>query len=597
MTSLEHSLATGVAQAITALTKDLISSTVTLARSQAEKLRVELELGFSKYLERNFVRCSKVKTLLHRFEPVALEKAYVDARIQFAKKISPQSELLGLLNRYQNIVITGIAGSGKSMLLKSLFVTLYASPRDRIPIFVEMRYLADGKELLLLSFILEQINALVHKFSMTQLEYCLSKGKFILIFDGIDEIEHSVRDDISKQILDISYKYPENHIIATSRPDERFNAWNEFYVGMILPFEKTQVLELISKIEYDEELKLNFIKQVDTRLYESHRSFLSNPLLCTMMLMTYDEFAEVPSKMHIFYDQAFNVLYNKHDATKPLFRRKFYTSMSVDDLKRLLTVFSLFTYIDRKFSMTAIEANDYVKKAAQYESISISAHDFLKDLNESICILLMDGDKYTFLHRSFQEYFVALFLANRESDRMKDIIEGVRSSIGTDNVIGMLMEMNRETFENKFFKGKVDRLRSTLDRIDVDNNPAAVFKLFNDEIEIENGEMTWRIRRDGDYWYTWSIIRRYYAKAPKWPDIDWKAVAKCDLGIDREDATITEENISDDVIKALGIASYLKQLDGAVRRAEKKINLNTKKKKDLISDMLAPRKSLRRRMH
>jgi hypothetical protein len=42
-----------------------------------------------------------------------------------------------------------------------------------------------------------------------------------------------------------------------------------------------------------------------------------------MMLMTFDEFAEITSKMHIFYDQAFNVLYNKHDATKTSFRRKF----------------------------------------------------------------------------------------------------------------------------------------------------------------------------------------------------------------------------------------------------------------------------------
>ena len=41
-----------------------------------------------------------------------------------------------------------------------------------------------------------------------------------------------------------------------------------------------------------------------------------------MMLMTFDEFAEIPSKMHVFYEQAFNVLYNKHDATKASFKLK-----------------------------------------------------------------------------------------------------------------------------------------------------------------------------------------------------------------------------------------------------------------------------------
>ena len=61
-----------------------------------------------------------------------------------------------------------------------------------------------------------------------------------------------------------------------------------------------------------------------------------------MMLMTFDEFAEIPSKMHIFYDQAFSVLYNKHDAMKTSFRRKFYTtcpSMTSDGSVYVLVVF------------------------------------------------------------------------------------------------------------------------------------------------------------------------------------------------------------------------------------------------------------------
>jgi hypothetical protein len=169
MSSIEQAVASGISQAITSLTKEVIAATAGLARSQAEKLRAELEIGFGKYLERNYLRCSRVKTLLHRFEPVAIQKAYVDARIRFSKQIIPQSNFFETLSKYHNIVITGMAGSGKSMFLKSLFAALYEAPKGRIPIFIELRYLVDSKEQSLWSLLLEQITALIPKFTAAQL--------------------------------------------------------------------------------------------------------------------------------------------------------------------------------------------------------------------------------------------------------------------------------------------------------------------------------------------------------------------------------------------------------------------------------------------
>ena len=59
-----------------------------------------------------------------------------------------------------------------------------------------------------------------------------------------------------------------------------------------------------------------FIDNVKKHLYDKHKSFLSNPLLTTMMLLTFDQFAEIPEKMFLFYEQAFDTLFLKHDATK-----------------------------------------------------------------------------------------------------------------------------------------------------------------------------------------------------------------------------------------------------------------------------------------
>jgi hypothetical protein len=82
--------------------------------------------------------------------------------------------------------------------------------------------------------------------------------------------------------------------------------------------------------------------------------------------------------------------------------------------KRYSSTFCLFSYVDRKFSFKESDAREYTRKAAQFESISVDPDSFINDLQESICIMLRDGDQLAFLHRPFQEYFTALFLANRE---------------------------------------------------------------------------------------------------------------------------------------------------------------------------------------
>ncbi len=59
---------------------------------------------------------------------------------------------------------------------------------------------------------------------------------------------------------------------------------------------------------YDIETKEKFMKDLDARLYYSHTQFASNPLLLTIMLMTYSSIGDIPRKMHIFYSKAFETM-------------------------------------------------------------------------------------------------------------------------------------------------------------------------------------------------------------------------------------------------------------------------------------------------
>jgi len=75
-------------------------------------------------------------------------------------------------------------------------------------------------------------------------------------------------------------------------------------------------LSLIRKLDYNQDIKQKFLTEVENKLFEKYETFASNPLLLTIMLMTFDQYAEIPEKIHLFYQECFQALYSRHDASK-----------------------------------------------------------------------------------------------------------------------------------------------------------------------------------------------------------------------------------------------------------------------------------------
>lgn len=204
--------------------------------------------------------------------------------------------------------------------------------------------------------------------------------------------------------------------MISSRFDSRFSSWEEFYQYYIQDLDKNKALTLINKLNYDRQVKQSFLKELDNNLYESHLSFASNPLLLTMMLLTYEQIAEIPNKIHLFYEQAFLTLFNKHDSLKSMYKRKSYSQLPLDDFKRCLEGFCILSYCDRLYSFEESQIFKYLNNAIKLSNTNTNSENFLNDLLDSVCILQRDGLGFTFTHRSFQEYFTAQFLVNRSID-------------------------------------------------------------------------------------------------------------------------------------------------------------------------------------
>jgi hypothetical protein len=297
-------------------------------------------------------------------------------------------------------------------------------------------------------------------------EYALGVGAFVVLFDGFDEIDHASTAHFEKEIIAFTMKYGRNDTVVSSRPDERFAAWQEFVVLHLNPLDKDKTIELISKIEYDPVVKAKFIARLEEDLFDRHEGFLSNPLLATMMLLTFEQIADIPAKTHIFYEQAFETLFHRHDATKEVYARKRFTPLPIDEFRSILGAFALVTYMAERFSFSSEEAKKYLEEAFELEGTPRGvdlADGFLRDLLTSVCILQIDGAECQFSHRSFQEFFAADFLSRSDKRFATKIIQKLLARLVVDDILEMLKDMNPELVERHWVLPKLKTVFKKLD--------------------------------------------------------------------------------------------------------------------------------------
>ncbi|WP_444891613.1 NACHT domain-containing protein [Microbulbifer sp. DLAB2-AA] len=439
--------------------KPIIKGAKSIGKDALDKLSVNLNTCFTKYLERNYDRYSKTKTLLYREAPVNIKDFYVRTDLLIAKDdVLKESDFIESFEKNQRVVVTGTAGSGKSTFCKSIFIDLIDNPIGVIPIFIELRHLNTKKPEKLLDYAHSILAEIEPSFSKRQLEYSLKLGKIMLIFDGFDEINSELRDTYEEEIINLSGVYHNILILISSRPDTRFSSWEEFFCYEVLPLDKEKAVTLIGKLEYDRQVKRQFLEALENKLYYQHKSFARNPLLLTMMLLTYEQIAEIPNKIHLFYEQAFLTLFNKHDSLKSLYKRKSFSGLPLDDFKKLLSSFCILSYSDRKYFFTEDEINQYLKSAIHIAGIETNLKHFLTDILDSVCIMQRDGLGYTFTHRSFQEYFTALYLVGMANQNRYKIYNKIAFLNNIDDVIPMIFDINSDLLEQEWVIPRLEEL-------------------------------------------------------------------------------------------------------------------------------------------
>jgi hypothetical protein len=346
-------------------------------------------------------------------------------------------------------IISGTGGSGKSMLMRYLLLEFIRRSRGSLPVFLELRRINEQEEVDIWAACLAKIQEIIPAFRRDVFEHLLENGQVILLLDGFDEVDPDRRTTLARQLSSVQMRTTRNRIILSTRPSETLHAIEGFSVLYLRPMNRLQVIELINKLNYEDSVTKKFIAEIEHgALFERHRTFIQIPLLAALMLITYEEHGSIPGKRHLFYGFAFETLFHRHDNRKDgVYRRKRYTSLEIDRFQGVLSAFAAETYFKQMLTFDMVTLLAHIRRGIAYEGLETDPSKFALDLEEAVCIIHRDGQEYTFVHRSFQEYFCALFLSRRPGINVSREVQKILSRQDSDSVLSMWLEMDRDRVE------------------------------------------------------------------------------------------------------------------------------------------------------
>jgi hypothetical protein len=465
------------------LAKDFLKSFTSGVGRKLSKTYQKYFESFSPYLERTYVSCSLVKTIINKENPVNIEEIYVKSRFRCAGDVVEDDSLCQYARDGKRIIVTGFGGIGKTVFCKYLFRTVFHNPGGKVPVFFELRRINDITEKNLLTYIRVSLSGDDGIIPEDTFRSIMEDGRFIFILDGFDEIPDEFKNQIQRQILDLSHHYRNCGFVVSSRLDDRFASWQEFFVFRAMPFEREQTNLVIRKAKFDNDTKKEFFSNIFEKNYEKYKEFFSTPLLTLMMLMTYLQIRHIPENIHIFYRYAFQTLFTLHDASKEGFQRKRRLSLSEQEFIEVFSIFCLSTYADLEHTFSEQRCLDYISKSKKRASKSFDERDFLIDSTDSINMLFKDGNHYSFIHRSFQEYFAAYAATHYFVRPIRRLVKRLPRR-GTDTVFSMMRAMNTSVVDEFYLIPEYEELSEQISLIIKATDPIEILKLSGYYIEF-----------------------------------------------------------------------------------------------------------------
>jgi MoxR-like ATPase len=362
--------------------------------------------------------------------PLEMSEIYVPLKVAGTSD-SDQVDAFGAIAQHRRLMITGIPGSGKTMLLRHIAFSygkgrLPGLENRPVPILLELHRLSDPEltEEKLIAAIVEAFKR--NRFPKAErfVQESLKQGKLMLLLDGLDEVNSGIRPVLVQHIGDLLRSMDEHQrcrLIVTCRTAVYENEFAN---------ETDQTLEVV---EFTDQQMRRFldawqrvipagksIEQLMQTLRDRPRIMVlaRNPLLLTIIAHLYtDPSFEFPRSRTEFYQESTRILLEQwqkdHNKYKGIAKRRILQQLA---LRQQLA--STQQQQDRR----SIDYSVVLEQIGQHlPNLDLKDEDKTPLLEELVgrsgLLLKIDGGaRYQFAHLTLQEYFAAEALADKPND-------------------------------------------------------------------------------------------------------------------------------------------------------------------------------------
>ncbi len=414
---------------------------------------------------------TKVKTLWNIEKEVSLYDFYYPTSIEFSEGVNKRINSVRDFSTAGNFVIQGTAGQGKSIFLRYLCGQELDSRTSsgRVPIFVELRRIRS--DLGLQDLILQTLDRYKLPSTADTWKALRESGKVVLLLDAFDEVEPQLAGRTVAEIETLAEVNRDHlQVLVTSRPDADIQKSSAFRVVKLSPLSGTDHEPFLKKICADSDQAESLLKALRASSTEVSK-LLSTPLLLTLLVILYKSAQTIPDTVPKFYEELFDVLFYRHDHSKPGFRRRRFTTLDDGSVKRVFSAFCFFTRLENLGVLSSSQFHDACVKACDSCGLTVDSTALRNELVKTICLMQQDGFELTFIHKSVAQYYAASFVAKSGDDFARRFYDLGKEDRSWELELRFLSQIDRYRYARDF---EIPLLLSFQNEIGVDfANPRA----------------------------------------------------------------------------------------------------------------------------
>jgi len=353
----------------------------------------------------------KVHTIWSGDKEIDISTIYVPPKVYLSDKTLVFKDLASFpLN--DNLVIMGIAGEGKSTLMKML-CTQMIDYNECLPVFIELRRIKKTETII--NHAIQFIDIMGGDVSSQLFHYLLDNERVVIFLDAFDELSEELREDITNEVHLLTQKYSSIRFLLSTRPGTNAEYLQNFKTVKLAHLQGDDYLKVVDRLcQDDKDYKTQLINDIKCSGFNASQ-ILKTPLMVTILVMVHQALGKLPTTLPSYYELLFDVLLSRHDDIKITCRRKRSSSLNDEEMRKCFDALS--------YELTRVNYGPYSKEIALHAAskaittvaLTCSPEHVLKDLKSITSLIAEEGNEYNYIHNTIREYFAASYIKSRLS--------------------------------------------------------------------------------------------------------------------------------------------------------------------------------------